>query len=425
MKTYGEIDLDETPILVLGCGHFFTAETLDGHVGISEVYEQDGYGNFKGVSDISAGFARSIPRCPDCQCPVRQHCAKRFNRAVNRAVIDEMSKRFLVNGQADLRDLERQVVEMEVDLNDSRAEIVKVLRQASDNSDTGQITPVSALNLRLFLVKRQTRATMLERMIRNFLNRIADKQQPVQKLHDATINAMRRRSAEEKMADLSITNSIPPVARDRRIILGGRAVQLQAESIIVEDSLLVVQALKPTTTNTLIKIPAPAPEQKAKTFFQSCKGFIDECNSENLPKLAVEASLFYASTARTYKSYCHANNKTNDMQHASQQVTLAKDVLDRAKGQCRLGFQNADALPKAVENSLKLLGREWYEEVSAEEIFAVKKAMLDAANFATHAGHWYNCTNGHPVSRSTQDFVRSLSASGLFFLSRILCEALL
>jgi hypothetical protein len=32
MKTYGEISLKETPIVVLGCGHFFTAASLDGMV---------------------------------------------------------------------------------------------------------------------------------------------------------------------------------------------------------------------------------------------------------------------------------------------------------------------------------------------------------------------------------------------------------
>jgi hypothetical protein len=29
-KDYGEIDLEETPVVSLDCGHFFTAETLDG-----------------------------------------------------------------------------------------------------------------------------------------------------------------------------------------------------------------------------------------------------------------------------------------------------------------------------------------------------------------------------------------------------------
>lgn len=105
MKTYGEIDLNDTPIVVLGCSHFFTTETLDGHMGIAEVYLQDERGEFTGLRDVSAELARSIPRCPNCQCPVRQHCTERFNRVINRAVIDEMSKRFLVNGKDELRKL--------------------------------------------------------------------------------------------------------------------------------------------------------------------------------------------------------------------------------------------------------------------------------------------------------------------------------
>lgn len=33
LKDYGEIDPDETPVIALACGHFFTAETLDGTSG--------------------------------------------------------------------------------------------------------------------------------------------------------------------------------------------------------------------------------------------------------------------------------------------------------------------------------------------------------------------------------------------------------
>jgi len=33
LKEYSEIDPDETPVVALACGHFFTAETLDGTSG--------------------------------------------------------------------------------------------------------------------------------------------------------------------------------------------------------------------------------------------------------------------------------------------------------------------------------------------------------------------------------------------------------
>jgi hypothetical protein len=64
MKPYNEIDVEETYIVVLGCGHFFRAETLDGHVGIEVVYTIDAYDEFTGFKD-TAQLAHSIPRCPD------------------------------------------------------------------------------------------------------------------------------------------------------------------------------------------------------------------------------------------------------------------------------------------------------------------------------------------------------------------------
>jgi hypothetical protein len=66
---------------------------------------------------------------------------------------------------------------------------------------------------------------------------------------------------------------------------------------------------------------------------------------------------------------------------------------------CRKPFQNAEILHNAVEESRSLLHKEWYEEVTAEEIMAIKSAMVNGpGGIATHSGHWYNCENGHPFA---------------------------
>lgn len=72
MKSYGEIDVNKTTVVVLGCGHYFTAESLDSLLNMWEVYEVDGYGEFTGLKDVSGALTQSIPCCPDCKCPVRQ-----------------------------------------------------------------------------------------------------------------------------------------------------------------------------------------------------------------------------------------------------------------------------------------------------------------------------------------------------------------
>jgi hypothetical protein len=50
--------------------------------------------------------------------------------------------------------------------------------------------------------------------------------------------------------------------------------------------------------------------------------------------------------------------------------------------------------------------KEWYEEVSPEELAAIKAAMV--SGIATHSGHWYNCENGHPVSLIRKEILHIL-----------------
>ena len=333
-----------------------------------------------------------------------------------------MSKRFLVTAQTDLRDVERQVAELEADLADSRENIVKAVRQAAAHY-TGHLTRAFAASVTRRLQERNVNARKVENAVQSFLDKVADKHQPAQKLRDATINALRRISANEMMTDPHMIDSIPPIARDRRIILGGRAAQLQAQSILITDRLLLTQVLKSTPARgASINLSSTARDQLVTPFFNDCTNFVANCSSAetNLPKLAVEASLNHAATARLYETYCRATN--TDIPHASAYVASAKALLEKAKEYCTLGFSNADALLGAVEESLRLLGREWYEEVSAEEIAAVKKAMLSAGSggggIDTHSGHWYNCANGHPVSRVFLTFLHSSLGSSFVWIRK-------
>lgn len=399
MKTYREVDLNDTPIVVLGCGHFFTTETLDGHMGIAEVYLQDERGKFTGLQNFSAKLARSIPRCPNCQCPVRQHCTKRFNRVINRAVIDEMSKRFLVNGKDELRKLERQILELEQDLRHSRGKISLPIPQSARNirGDSGQLTTTNISKLTQTLQERNVNSGNLENAIRLFGNRIADKNQPTQKLHDATIHAARRRSINQLMTNLDITESVPAIARNQLIIAGGRVAQVQAACIILADRFSTTQTIRAIAAGSSIRIPGGAPEKLANPFFKTCGSLIDDCAVENLSKIGTEATIYYARIARLYESYCHST-KTN-LDQASQYVNTAKELLLKARALCKQPFQNADVLRDAVEESIKMLRKEWYELVTAEELAAIKEAMVSGPEgIGTHSGHWYNCANSHPVS---------------------------
>lgn len=396
MKTYAQIDLNETPIVVLGCGHFLTAESLDGHIGMAEVYNQGVNGEYTAIKDISASLARSIPRCPDCQQPVRQYSTQRYNRVINRAVIDEMSKRFITKGKADLRELEQQILDLELEFSQSRQTLTDSIRQtmavAADASTHDDIQKIFR-QLRV----RYHESQKLGKAIQRFRESVADKHQPAQKLQDAIISTARQKSLDHLMGDLAITVSAPQVARDCRISFGGRIAQLQAEHVTLTDKFEVAQALKSVTWGASNNMPRGFPEQSSEAYFTKCLSFAKECDEENLPKLAVEATLYYARTARSNEVYCQSLKTSNGK--ASEYVANAKELLTRAKKLCTLPFQNAQNLRTAVNETLKLLRKSWYEEVTPEEIAAIKQAMVSGPRgLNTHSGHWYNCANGHPVS---------------------------
>jgi len=390
MKTYKEIDLNESPIVVLGCGHFFTAETLDGHMGMAEVYEQDVNGVFTGLQDTSISLARSVPRCPDCQCLVRQYCTQRFNKVINRAVIDEMSKRFLVHGKDQLRVIEQTIAGLEREFQNSQDEILAAIRLGTGHATT------TTVDIDQKLKERFTKSKEVQDAIHRFQSKVTDRNQPAQKLHDATVNAVRRRPIDQMMTDLTIHSSVPMVSRDRRVTFGGRISQLQAECIILTDRFDIAKVLKSTITGASIKISGGAPAHLAKSFFRLCHAFIKDCDEENLPKLAVQATLYYARMARSNESYC-CSTKT-EIDQASRYVQTAKELLGKAKILCTQGFQDADKLSTAVDETMKMIIKEWYEEVTAKELAAIREAMVSGSRgLATHSGHWYNCANGHPV----------------------------
>ena len=384
LKTYAEINVDQMPVVVLGCGHFFTAETLDGHVGMHDVYDTNKLGQFTGLADISVDLASKVPQCPDCQCQVRQYVTQRYNRVINRAVIDEMSKRFLVNGKMELSELERQVDELQIELEKSRSDVMRSSRLAAD----GNLEEFPA-HSPSHILTRHNAFRKVKKEIASFLRKVANRHQPSQRLHEAIIhatNANASKSLDEALASMSVSQTTPPVERDRRITLGGGLLQIKAEFVVLEDKFSIAGAGQ---SAALLARLAYTP---TRPFFQMCTTFINDCHAENLPKLAVEASLYFARVARLYRAGNTGDGK------ATEYVDEARELLETALELCKQPFQNVEQLKVAVEDIIKLLGRNLYEAVTSEELTSIKNAMVSGSQgIATHSGHWYNCINGHPV----------------------------
>jgi hypothetical protein len=128
----------------------------------------------------------------------------------------------------------------------------------------GGLSAMRALKINKELDKRHDKSKGLQKAIRSFCERIADKHKPIQKLHNATIHAMRRKPLDQLVSDLAITGSIPAIPRDRQITMEGQMARLKVDSIVLNDRFSFLQAPKSdpkTTLITWINVPRGDPSQ--------------------------------------------------------------------------------------------------------------------------------------------------------------------
>lgn len=213
---------------------------------------------------------------------------------------------------------------------------------------------------------------------------------------------MRARSIEDAMSTLHLDPKVEGQILDQRITMGARTMQVRINCLILSDNLYILSDAKTKCGGippdvTVLGKPLIA---FAESCFRTCAAIIAECWDGVLPKIAVEASLYYARIARQFQSSGILDESIRSMAQGHHEK--AKALLDQASTLCKKGFRGADAYSAAVDESMKSLRKEWYEVVTYEEIEAIKAAMVSGPNgIATHSGHWYNCVNGHPVRLAT------------------------
>ncbi|CAI5474007.1 unnamed protein product [Closterium sp. Yama58-4] len=132
LETLGEIDPDESPVLVLPCGHAYTVETLDGHLGLNQVYEESedrsaggssaagggagggvggaleaAAGKWVAVRPFEDGDLTALKGCPECRQPITS--LRRYGRMVNKALLDESERKFALSCMADQQQLQQKL----------------------------------------------------------------------------------------------------------------------------------------------------------------------------------------------------------------------------------------------------------------------------------------------------------------------------
>ncbi|KAF2856036.1 hypothetical protein T440DRAFT_96542 [Plenodomus tracheiphilus IPT5] len=396
---YADLDLDDSPIVVLGCGHFFTTETLDGLVSLKDVYTHDPMtGKYESLIE-NAELAPSVPQCPRCRSPIKQYVTQRYNRIINRAVIDEMSKRFIVNGQQELQDIEQQLRKVETALNGSRKSLVPA-SLVRTGYDTDTVNAVAGVNRKISV--RYAETILLVNGIKALQQRMATHHQPAQKLYQAIIHGIYQTSSlDVAMQILKIDSPATPVTHssDLRVTYGARLLEIKIHGVLLEDKYEVMRDVRTKYPNNHASLQfwGGLPTKKTEWYLKGCKELFANCIEGSLPKIAVEATLYYARIAQLFGSSGLADE--TDRARAKAYRDTAKELLEQADKLCENNFRDRDTLLQAIGHATKMLSKEFYETVSKEEMYMIKKAMVSGrGGIATHSGHWYNCVNGHPFA---------------------------
>ncbi|KAK4101149.1 hypothetical protein N658DRAFT_426189 [Parathielavia hyrcaniae] len=430
-KTYGEIDLEDTPIAVLGCGHFFTGETLDGLVGMASVYTADKFGKYIGLQELSGEFT-PIPACPDCRVPIRQFATRRYNRVVNKAVLDETSKRFLVDGRERLAILEKGVTEVETELSQMRKTMI-----------------AAYLHLRTSTPERHKSAIVLDKETAKLRKEMDAQHQPTKRLFDAVMTFQRhdreQASLEHRInnmhisdgttASLPVPAAVPQPVYDRQITLNAHRLQLRIQEAMLRDTFTLLSKYNDPLM-PLLSLPGGSPLKRSARFLQQCEDLITSATDAKLPRLVIPTILAYARVVQLEEWYRRAvasanpqeqdadrssatnTTKTNTDTDTNQQQRTKQDkrtATDRARHLLADALALCDSFPTGgggqeqedpecsyrgeVEETMRLFDGPRYETVTPEEIAAIKSAMVAGpGGIATHSGHWYTCRNGHPFA---------------------------
>ena len=391
-STYGEVDLNEDPVIVPRCGHLMTLSSMDGHMDMGKYYE---------LTDTSVKALKSMPGtldsdmlkvCPMCRGSLRN--LNRYNRIVRQLLLEQSTKKFIAWAMRQYVPLQMRLSDESGKLSDSMDTTLALIRATTGTSLVGHgasslITlerssfhQLSELNRFSALKDRHAPISRLRGEIRRFLRKVSEEEQPYGRVFDMVRDLRRRQGIESSLQpDESMLNT-----RNRLL---ATSLAIQCDLVIVSDFVALrklghEQGVKAEWVQAGLQ--ADFTENRA-----GCQQLIDEAASRSQPMQMVEAQI---SDARW--SYLEYSALTEASDRAATLRTSALQRLVEAEATCKAypgstrGMQSqVAAVRRMVEQS------SFYSIVDNEEKRQVYAAM--AAEFSG-TGHWYRCANGHPFT---------------------------
>jgi hypothetical protein len=369
--TFSEINLNDTPIVLLSCGHYFTVESLDGMLQQDHVYKQNLIGEFTGLENISSGPLEKPPCCPDCRQQIQQFSAKRYGRVLNRSAIDEITRRS-----------ETHILRLQGQLRKLLDDLTEAILQHISSSEGLQLSSSKSKEL----LRSKEVANKLRHQIRKLNKQTLTQNQPAKKLYDSTLVAHKAHSHAREILEGEILCFASP---GRGLLLNGDYLDIVCTSQILSID-LKLKCSSGGSLNSEGEI-----SKDINKFLQQCRQKSREAFELMKYSLATEIYACYGRFVLALRG-CQQSGPEESRISMEETVNTAKVDIESAIEICNKGFTGAAEMSQLLKSIYAGFASEFYTDVSAQERAMVSEAMKIELGSTT--GHWYNCVNGHPVS---------------------------
>ncbi|KAK6332445.1 hypothetical protein TWF696_003159 [Orbilia brochopaga] len=375
LLTYEEVDLDEDPVVFLGCGHYFTMSNLDDYFELEKYYSVN---REIGRPRVLLG-GEALRGCPDCRHPLRH--IDRYNRVFKTVLLDELTKRFVARSTSQYADLMQKLRDMESKLEKQQQELIEKVRLASNET----------IGRKLITTYKQ-KSKHLWRLVQQFKNSVAKTEQPLAKVNALYASALAKQTKDD--SDVNQSFDFDQSKIETGITYRADCLAAKAQCMVLWDWYTI--SMNRTITIALRNSLHDAVAGELNPAIKQVTDLRKDCQKVHLPGYEVEARIYHALFSILKIQNDKAKGITLDTEVEAGIRTKESNSLAECEVIARKFPGTAGRLHGAIGEAKKLVQNEIiYSHVTSAEENIVVAAM--AARFSG-AGDWYYCINGHPFT---------------------------
>ncbi|KAJ3072937.1 hypothetical protein HDU98_002582 [Podochytrium sp. JEL0797] len=389
-EEYYAIDLDTSPICVLKCGHVFTIETLDGTLGMSNVYHQNAEGEWS-LADVPADFV-DLPVCPNCK--TRIICVARYGRVLNLAVSKTAEKSWISQVSTQLNTYSQRLSTLSAN---TLAKIDNALGPAAAIHRVRLAASFNAKKVEPLLKPLKDLKPALDILFKMCM------QAPQRLIYEASVAHLAKLGWSLEDAAIHLKQSLPrPHASFCRksaalvcqwnLALSLALVKLSdaaASKTLTDESKKYIHSAL-THLDTAIGIARAA----LRTHRSSTR--VNQFNETSEFELGLLQFELLVERVRVQRKLSELSHQTLSDEQRTAQLFDVKFKWGQFKLSLSPSFSATATVGARVAGlDKRILDLEQSGSVSTEEMKLVVEAM--AREFSV-SGHWYQCQNGHPFT---------------------------